>query len=244
MVAEENAPIDANQTKRADFRYSIGIAVANVPYFDASVKSHLRVLPYGDLRYKALFLSPFKGLGVDLPLGGGAVFSPSISWRGERKESYDKTLKGLGDIDAEATYGASISFMRPNFTAGANFFRGFSSGASTYAINAGFPFRLGESWTIAPGVSAQFGDRKYNRIYYGINQTQAAASRYDRYKPSDGLVNISASLMAYYGITQRVGAAVFVSRKYFVDQAAASPFIKAEDDEQNNFGAMILYRGP
>jgi hypothetical protein len=29
-------------------------------------------MPYGDLCYKALFLSPFKGFGVDLPLGEGA----------------------------------------------------------------------------------------------------------------------------------------------------------------------------
>ncbi|MDR2639630.1 MAG: MipA/OmpV family protein [Helicobacteraceae bacterium] len=243
VAADENASIDANQSAaRSAFGYSIGIGVANLPYFDTSSKTRWRVLPYGDLRYKAFFLSPMKGIGFDLPLSGGAVFSPAISYRGGRDESDDKSLKGLGDIDAEATYGASIAYMRPNIVAGARYFRGFSSGSSSFGVLLSFPLRISENWTIAPSVSAGFADGKYNRTYYGVSKRQAAASRYDRYDPKGGLIDISLSLAVNYRVSQTTSATLFARYKRFADQAADSPIIKREGEYQNNFGAMIVYR--
>ncbi|MDR2153320.1 MAG: MipA/OmpV family protein [Helicobacteraceae bacterium] len=241
VSADRAAPIDANQTKRSDFRYSIGFGAANLPYFDASSDSRWRVLPFGDLRYKSLFLSPIKGAGVDLPIGVGASFSPAISYRAERDESDDDALKGLGDASAEATYGASIGFARPAAILGASAFRGFSSGATAYRISVAFPFRPNENWTIAPAFSAQFGDRKYNQTYYGISAAQSANSRYDRYNPSGGATDVSVSLAISRRVTPTVSVNLFARHKRFVDQAADSPLIKAEGDSQNNFGAMIVY---
>lgn len=237
--ADGNVTSDVNQTKQPDFRYSIGFGVINTMYFTKSSGSRWFALPYGDLRYKTLFLS-LRGAGADLPLGGGVILSPTFGYRGGRDD--DGSLKGMGVVDAEATYGASISLMRPRVVLGASFFRGFSSGSATYGINVGFPFALGDNWTISPALSAQFGDRKYNQAYYGVSARQAARTRYDPYEPNGGLTGISTALAISYRITKKLSANLFIRHTRFVDQAAKSPLTKDGAYNQNNFGAIIVYK--
>jgi hypothetical protein len=115
-------------------------------------------MPYGDLRYKALFLRRLRDLALFCRLARA---------------------------------------------------RGFSSKA--FDAGAGFPLRVGEAWTISPSLSAQLGDRKYSRVYYGCGfglrspRTKRRAERYCRFAAIS------------YRLSRSTSAALFANRKRFAD---------------------------
>ncbi|MDR2905315.1 MAG: MipA/OmpV family protein [Helicobacteraceae bacterium] len=232
-------PAQSDQ-KPSNFRYSLGFGAANIPYFDVGGSTKIRAIPYGDLRCKAFFLSPAKGMGFDLPLAKNLIFSPALSYRSKRKEDDDKSLNGMGDIDSDYTYGAHLAYINPHIILGAKGFNGGDGGA-TYDFSATFPFRLAETLALALSLSPQYADGVYNRRYFGVNKEQSARSGYPEYYPEGGWIDFSGSAFLSYKITKHFSLNIFARRKVFIGEAADSPLVKRNGEKQDTFGLVFIY---
>ncbi|GHV05576.1 structural protein MipA [Campylobacterota bacterium] len=212
-----------------------------MPYFETSTSTRVRVLPFIDLSYGAFFLSPIKGLGVNLSLAENLTVSPAIAYRAARQERDDDSLEGTGDIDADATYGATIVYKIMPVMLSAKIFSGMSDGGTIADFGISVPVRITDEFGLLAGVVTQYADRRYNRTYYGINAQQSANSDYEIYQPSAGLTNVSANLALSYRFRSNTSAMLFTRYKRFIGEAADSPLVKANDDHQYSFGAMIIW---
>lgn len=182
------------QPKLPDWEARVGVGTTFQPRYDGSDRYHTLVGPSLDIRYGDLaFASTGEGIGVNVIQGPNWRASISAVYDlGRRGHDDPSRLNGLGNINPApelklaAEYVISKEFplvFRAAITRSIGGSNGWLADVGTYMPMPGSSDKF--FWFAGPSVT--FADSNYMNGWFGVNETQAAASGYRQYGASAGL---------------------------------------------------------
>ena len=216
---------------------SIGIGPAYRPDYFGSNDYELRADPEVFVKFRNFVF--LDNDGADLALFGfsGFSFGPSIRLVGDRDESENPDLIGLGDIDPTFEVGgfAATKFL-DRFLVRAKIRKGVVGGHDGLIVDAtgtALLFRVGRVSTSVSAQAAWIGDR-YADTYFTVTPAQSLASGLPEYDADRGLRDVGGSFNAYVNIGKRWSLNPYVSYRYIFDGIADTPIID-ERGERNQY---------
>lgn len=239
----------AQAQSSSDLSLTLGFGAAAFSAYQGSNTVRGLPLPYIDLNWAdTVFISGQDLLRVDALRAAsvetpGIAFGPVARFRFGRQESFDRTaLRGLGNIPAVIEAGLYAS---------ADLGQGFSvrlTGAQALNGNAGFATELGLTYAtnvgplfLAGGIGVQAVDAQYNRTYFGISPSRAAASGRPAYTPGGGLQRAGVDLVASFPLTERLGISGVGAVQRLLGDAADSPIVRGPGGSPNIlFGGLFV----
>ncbi|MFN3959353.1 MAG: MipA/OmpV family protein [Parvularculaceae bacterium] len=184
--------------------------------------------------------------GADFALFGfsGFSFGPSIRLVGDRDETDNVALTGLGDIDHAFEVGgfAATKFI-DRFLVRAKVRKGVVGGHDGLIVDATGTALLFKVGRVSTSVSAQaswIGNR-YADTYFSITPAQSLASGLPVYDADRGMRDIGGSFNAYINIGKRWSLNPYVSYRYIFDGIAKTPIIdQLGDRNQYTVGFHLM----
>lgn len=216
---------------------SIGLGPAYRPDYFGSNDYELRADPEVFVKFRNFVF--LDNDGADLALFGfsGFSFGPSVRLVGDRDESENPDLIGLGDIDPTFEVGgfAATKFL-DRFLVRAKIRKGVVGGHDGLIVDAtgtALLFRVGRVSTSVSAQAAWIGDR-YADTYFTVTPAQSLASGLPEYDAGRGLRDVGGSFNAYVNIGKRWSLNPYVSYRYIFDGIADTPIID-ERGERNQY---------
>jgi outer membrane scaffolding protein for murein synthesis (MipA/OmpV family) len=247
LLAQASPQQPAAREQPRDWSLLVGAGAAVAPKYQGS--SSVRVLPlplleasYGD----RFFASVLGGVGVNLlalpDVHLGVALAPEFG----RSEGSDARLSGWGHIGPGA---AARAFAEVRFGP----LRGLASVKHELGAANGTLADLGVSMAVplhrrlilSVGSTVTWGDGRYMRGYFGIDDAQLAAARNDNvattvFRPGPGFRDVATTLAAIVILDQHWSVRTSVRGGVLLGDAAKSPV--AQQTLQLGFGSVVAYR--
>ena len=253
---QQQAELDPSQGpgKKEGWNFTLGAGALYKPAFVGSKDYQVMAFPdikveYGDV----FFASPFEGVGYNIirtdEWRAGAIAKFDFGRTEDDDSPFriagDKTkaLKGLGDVDATAELGGFVEYSLGSFSAMIELRQGVGGHeglVGEVGLNyMGFIERSeGKPIMYSFGPRASFADANYNKVFFGINQTQSTNSGLARYDADAGLVSYGIGGFAMMPISDSVSLGVFGGYDRLASEVADSPLIKERGDENQFMGGL------
>ena len=185
--------------------------------------------------------------GADLAILGFSRFAlgPSLRLRGDRDESDNVALQGLGDIDHTfevggfnaTTFAKSVPVKLQAPKGGVGGHDGLTvDGTGTILL-----MRYGRFSTSVSG-QASWVDQSFADTYFSISPTQALNSGLPEFQAKQGFLDIGGSLNAYVNLGKRWSLNPYVQYKRISKDFAATPIIDIYGDRNQFSGGFHLMR--
>ncbi len=185
--------------------------------------------------------------GADIALFGfsGFSFGPSVRLVGDRDESDNPALNGLGDIDHTFEVGgfAATKFL-DRFLFRAKIRKGVVGGHDGLSVDAAgtaLLFRYGRVSTSVSANATWIGD-SYADTYFSITPAQSLASGLPVYDAGRGVRDVGGSFNAYINIMKRWSLNPYVSYRYIMPEFADTPFIEQFGDQNQYIAGFHVMR--
>ena len=189
----------------------------------------------------------FDNDGADLALFGfsGFSFGPSVRLVGDRDETDNDALAGLGDIDYTFEVGgfAATTFV-DRFLVRAKIRKGVVGGHDGLIVDAAGTALLFRYGRVSTSVSAQaswIGER-YADTYFSVTPAQSVSSGLPVYDAGRGVRDIGGSFNAYINVGKRWSLNPYVSYRYIFPEFADTPFIRLYGDQNQYVAGFHLMR--
>ena len=108
------------------------------------------------------------------------------------------------------------------------------------SIGSGFPI-IKLNTFIIPSISFTYADKTYLNNFFGIDSSENISSGYSIYSLSDGIKDISASVISIYKINDRLSLTANLSYKKIIGQVAKSPIIFKDSNITSIFALNYNY---
>lgn len=231
------------------WNFNIGGGVRVAPTYQGSEDYKVGPTTFGSVSYRnTLFVGP-SGLGLDFLKifhVEGLRAGPILSYRGGRKQSNDRMLKGLGNIGASIEAGFYFDYdLGSNFT-----FSGTYRHAITNANNGGIArIQLNYRWKpldeleVNVGPAVDFGDGRYVKKWFGITPAQSIASGLPVYNPSGGPTGAGLYFTADYYLTDWMFVRAFGTVRRMIGDTSESPIVLQKSQGIAGLGLVYHWQG-
>jgi outer membrane protein len=204
---------------------TLGLGVAATPRYEGSSDYHAVPFPIITASRGIFFVDGLEG-GVAYDLGDHVKAGALLSAEFGRDESDGSRLKGLGDIDTTAGYGAFIRWHDGAFDASAKYLQSAHGGyGATLALATKYKLVLDARDNVAFEADSTFANKQSMQTFFGVTSTQSAHSEagLPAYSPSAGFKRVSTSATWVHILTPAwsVNGSVGVGR--LLGDASASP---------------------
>lgn len=224
----------------------LGIMPAYVPDYEGSNDYKFRVVPDIEVTYSDWLFFNRMGLGVNLlregPLTAGIALTPGFG----RDQDDNTALRGLGDIDTTAELQLFASYAIGQLGLSANIRRDIlreGHKGHTAEVAAAYRFQPAEGLMVFAGPSLTWADGNYMSSFFGINATQAAASRYAVYRAGSGIKDVGFGVVGIADVGNGWSVTSIASYKRLLGDAADSPIVaQAGSADQLFTGIGLSYR--
>jgi outer membrane scaffolding protein for murein synthesis (MipA/OmpV family) len=162
----------------------------------------------------------------------------SFRYIGERDDADSPELTGLEDVDASVELGVGLRYAATNYEVYGNVRYGVVGHESFVGeLGADVFLRPTDRLTLRAGPRAFFGDEDYASTFYGVTNTESAASggNLAAFDPDGGLMSTGVEFGAGYQINDTWGIDAAITYERLRNDAQNSP-ISADDDQ---FSARI-----
>ncbi|MFT4076698.1 MAG: MipA/OmpV family protein [Asticcacaulis sp.] len=200
----------------------------------------VNAIPWIDFNYKNRFYGDaLNGVGYNLilrdRLRAGVQIRPHFGGNADGLEGLE--VPGLGaDLAGYAFYRVG-----ENFSLGGRLMHDVSnvSNGSSLFLSAGHQdiTRVGLLQTL---VYTRFGDRKTNQAYYGIDESEAAATGLSPYEVGAGAQNVGIAFLMMTPIKKHYAIATFLNAERALGDVADSPLIQLKQNKEMSYRAGIL----
>ncbi|KAF0223160.1 MAG: MltA-interacting MipA family [Rhodospirillaceae bacterium] len=251
-LAEEVTP--ASGKPPSDWAYKIGAGMVVMPTYEGSKHYEVNPLPVAEVSWRnAVSLSVTEGAKVTIrPLAdeGFSVSGGVGYWLG-RKESadkdYDDALRGLGDLSGNAIGKLGVEYQYKAVSAGLNLARdiGGDRDGTTITMKGGYKIYQGQAFKVRAELSTTWADDNYMQGLFGITPEQAGKSvkHYSVHDAQAGMKDVKIGVNAGYDITSSVNLFARVEAGRLLGDAADSPIVKNQGNENQFTTALgVVYR--
>ena len=226
-----------------DLRVRVGLGGQLKPEYPGADDHNL--LPYFDIDFARgnnpfPFEAPDDAFGIRLFSKGGFSAGPAVSLQSKRKESDVGApvgrVKWTVEVGGFAEYQLSKSFrLRGDLRKGVN-----GHEALVGSIGADRIWRDGDRYVFSIGPRVLFSDGKYQRAYFGIDDTAALASGLPAYRPSGGIHALAAASGLSYQFNPKFGMFGYARYERLVGDAAKSPIVRELGSRNQLSGGLGL----
>ncbi|PPD16207.1 MAG: hypothetical protein CTY25_02045 [Methylobacterium sp.] len=152
---------------------------------------------------------------------------------GERRESRDFALRGLGNVGFGAEIGGFAEYYPlPWLRARAELRRGFAAHEALVGdLKLDFFTRFDDRWTVSIGPRVTLAGRDFTQTYLGVNAAQSARSGLPQFRAGDGILSYGLHAQVTYQWTPRFETSLFVEATRLAGDAARSPLIRQRGSE-------------
>lgn len=177
---------------------------------------------------------------------------PLINYRGKRNSSDGSgPVKRLSDVKGALELGGFINYR----------FGGDSSGEGEITLglsgehdvndaydgvviagNVSYALVRDQKWSVDINGRTTWGNKDYQRSYFGISRSDAVRSGLDRYHPDAGFRDVTAGVTVGYQLTQRFGLIARGSLTRYIDESADSPIVDEGSKTAGLVGLAGSYR--
>lgn len=208
----------------------VGLGVSYGPTYPGADDNKARA--WGILR-NASFGEPGQG-----DLGGFSIL-PTFGLVGERNESDDDSLAGLGDISRAYEVGAQLSYGYGPVNGYLRARQGFG-GHHGVTGDLGVRYRsdVSDKLTMWSSLEVSYGDSEFVNTYFGVSADQATTSIYDEYRPGGGFTKATAKVSARYSLGEKTALLGEVEYGRLIGDAADSPLVQDRDQPAVRVGIV------
>ena len=180
--------------------------------------------------------APDEGFGIPVIALDNVYVGPTLAITGSRKA--DDTVAGLREIDTTFEAGVAIQVDVSDRLYGFSEIRRGIGGHDAFTGQVGLDYiwRKGDDWLISLGPRVDWGDAKHQRAYFGVSDSESAASGIAAYRPSGGIYSAGGTLGGIVRLNERWGLAGYAGYRRLVGDAADSPVTR-------QFGTRDQYSG-
>lgn len=211
-------------------RGSVGLAViAGMAYQGADERRTL-VLPGLDYQWRnGWFAGTRNGIGYNFGQTRELQYGLRVTADFGRDESRSDALRGMGDIDPKAEFGAFLNYSLSKeitLTSSLRYGSGNDSAGMLIDLGAGYSTKLSALWRLGFGASMTLANEDYMQSYFGVTAAQSASSGYAAYRPEFGLRDVRANASLSYQITPSVSVLTTLSVSSLQGDAKDSPLTR------------------
>ena len=230
------APLAATAQEQAngiEFRFGLGPSLSPGYFGDEDMDPGVRP---GFKLERLQFGSLALGGGDSYGLG----FGGSFRFIGARDADEFEELEGLDDLDPSLEVGGKVEFSAPGYDVFAKLRYGVIGHESFVAeVGSDIYYRPTDQLTFKAGPRVLMGDDDYAQTYFGVTPAQSAASSFDAYDASGGIMSAGAVAEATYAINDDWEVIGKLQYEQLREDAADSP-ITFSDDQVS--GSIVLTR--
>lgn len=189
--------------------------------------------------------------GLDIGGGGdpdGFGFKGGFRYIGERTSDDDAELAGLADVDASLELGGGVTYsFLPDGTS--QHWGNYSFAEVRYGVigHDAVVAELGADLIYAPTAQLEFragprlfgGADDYAATYFGVTADEAAASTFDAFDASGGLLSRGLEASVAYDFNADWGVVGTVSYEEFLKDAADSPIVQQGTKDQVSVSLVV-----
>lgn len=228
---------DVAAARVAAARFTAGIGLGVRPEHFGSDDSDFGVT--GTLRFDYIRLPgnlEFGSIGAPGLVRG---FGPRGSVRYIPERDGSGALRGLEDVDRTLEIGLGLGYDAEYARAFGDIRYGFG-GSDSWAGELGADALLYPSDNVIVnfGPRAAWGTDNFMDTYFGVSETESAASGLDEYDPSGGFYSVGVELGARYEFSPSWGLEGRATYDYLVGDAADSPI--TDIGSRNQFSGRIM----
>lgn len=222
-----------------DLSLRLGVGGMVAPDYDGSDDYELKPWPIISLEFLRL-----PGLGEFGGPSTGFSIGPSFNVVGEREDSDNAALVGLGDVDMAIELGGKVGYETETFEVFAALRHGFGGHhgiVGDLGLNA--ILHPMDRLTVKAGPRASFADGDYFDTYFSVTPFQSAASGLPVHDAGSGFKDVGLEAEITYDFTEKLRGHLEGGWSRLVGDAADSPIVAAAGDEnQFHVGVGVSYR--
>ncbi|TVP71179.1 MAG: MipA/OmpV family protein [Rhodobacteraceae bacterium] len=193
---------------------------------------------FGGLRFGALALGT-----LDTPEQFAPGFGPYGAFRFIGKRDGKDELEGMDDVKASVEIGAGLQYTEDFWQVfGELRYGAIGHNAVAGELGANVIFRGESGLVLNAGPRAEFGNRRFNRTYFGVSEAEATASQdaggsLTAFSPSAGFYSVGVEAGAYQPLSADWGLSGSVRFDRLRGDAADSPIV--QQGSRNQISAEI-----
>lgn len=169
----------------------------------------------------------------------GLDFGASLRFIGERSSALYPELAGLEDIDPALELGGTLSYAEPAWKVFAQLRYGIGGHESAVGeLGMDLIARPGDALTLTAGPRFFLGSDDYAATYYGVTPAEAAASGFNAFDATGGLLGAGVSLGASYDLGADWGLVGELNWERLQGSAADSPI--SQQGAIDQFSAALV----
>lgn len=238
-------PAVAQDAPRAPVRTRVMIGPQIVPSYPGSDSVALR--PFVDVSRARgdevfEFEAPDESFGFPLLRTSTLEIGPALGIEGKRdSRDIDAPIRGVGfSVEVGGFVQAQLSDairLRAEARKGLSGHRGWIG-----SISADYVARDGDDWLFSIGPRVTLADDRYQRAYFGLSPTDAAASGLPAFEAKGGVQAVGAATGYLRQLSPRWGIALYARYDRLIGDAAQSPVTRAFGSRnQISAGAGLSY---
>lgn len=189
------------------------------------------------------------GGGFEFSSGDAVGFREGFGLRGsarfigERYQNDYPELQGLRDINWTMELGLGLGYEQQGYRVFGDARYGFFGHDSWVGqLGADAIFRPVRGLTVTFGPRVDLGTDKFVDTYFGVSPAEAAASQFNAFSPSGGVVSAGLNLEAFYQIDERWGFQGRVAWDRLLNDAASSPITQFGSPDQYRVELAVTRR--
>lgn len=233
----------------SDWTVTLGVEGRVVPEYEGSRNVMFSPVPMFDVRRAgtpAHFRSPRDGFSFGILDYGRFIAGPTVKAHYGRRESADRDLRGLGDVDWALEAGGFAEYWPSDWLrTRVELRQGFGGHHGLVAdVTADLVVPVAPQLTLSGGPRMTLVSAAYNDPYFSITALQSAASGLPIYDARGGLHSVGVGAQARYQWSPTWATHMFVEYERLTGGAANSPLVTTygtRDQIQVGMGATYSF---
>ena len=173
-------------------------------------------------------------------------FGPRVGFKLPRNESFvdNARIADLEEIDFAISSGLFASYKFGNgFEIEANYTHDISgvNEGGLANLEIGYTRRM-KRFIMGISIHTSYATKEYMKTYFSVNPNNIGTSTLTFYDTDEGIKDIGASLTITYMVNKKWMIAGRFSCKTLLDNAADSPIVLGENENQYSAGLVIMYK--
>ena len=207
-----------------------GLVLIHGSRYDGSDQTRTMLVPSIDYQWaNGFFAGVSNGVGYNFSRQPSTQYGLRLTADFGRKESRSDALRGMGDVDAAAQWGAFFNYAPSRelfFSSSLRYGSGNDKNGALLDLGVGRAYMLAPQWRLGLGLGATLTNAAYQQTYFGVTAAQAARSGYSVYTPGAGLRDLRASAALTYLINPHMSLTTGLSVSSLMGDAKDSPLTR------------------
>ena len=231
-------------TLAQDMKVTMGLGVGAAPDYEGSDDYQAIPLAYVNVKWDEGYFIDFSGtsLKVNIVPSNTWSFGPMFQYMGERDDVDSDAVDAMDDVDASFMAGVFGGYRYENWHVRLHGVQDVADGNEGLLVQlgGGYTWKYSQTFRLTFDLSTTYADEDYMDAYFDVDAADSARSGLSTYDADGGLKDVGLSLRAHCSPYEHWSFTGLVGYKKLLDEAADSPVVDDEGDENQFMGGFMV----